>query len=96
MRQRVLWVAVALVACLSGGCGTFAAHCGKDGYTPYGGVRADVDGIRSGIESVIGESSEDAKDRRLAVGFLLLAVFDLPFSAFADTLYLPETLSNRR
>lgn len=94
MAHRAMWVVVALLAPFSVGCGTLAAHCGKDPYSPYGGVSADVGAIQSGIESVIGVSGKDSDDWKLA--FLMLAVFDLPFSALADTFLLPDALSNRR
>ena len=88
MKSRVAVVgALAMLAGLSGGCGTAVNTLWlsdlEGGKRAYGGVRADWEIIR--------ERGEDGK--RESLGAPVAAAIDLPLSLVADTFTLPYVLA---
>ena len=70
------------------GCGTAMNYHFAEP-TPYGGVRTDVKLI-----SNLGTPPETIAEIRQWIGILgIVSIFDLPFSAVADTILLPVTVS---
>ena len=73
---------------LLGGCGTCMSFQNP---APYGGVRLDAEFIANLYPSRVKDLDDDS--RGWAQIFGVIGIFDLPFSAVADTLLLPVTVS---
>ena len=105
MKTQNVWVSLAAVALLNGGCGTVCNNAylthEEGGERVFGGVRNDFDGLRSAAndESGVSIGGEEYVDRESQVGKLLFHMLDLPFTVVGDTLSLPYTIwieSSRR
>jgi uncharacterized protein YceK len=106
MARRAAAVILAMAGVSLGGCGTFAdMMCGPistdKGPPLYGGVQMDLALFKQSGDELVsqGPGKEDQPTsvaKAVLAGYMLLAVADLPFSAIADTVLLPDTLITRQ
>jgi uncharacterized protein YceK len=94
MRRAVL--TLACLAALSGGCMSTFNHvqfpgCPPD-ERPYGGVRFGAEVIGDNATAAARGQVKDLRELTGMTFMTVLCVIDLPFSAVADTLWLPHDL----
>src|SRR4051794_9999270 len=107
MPGRTAMLAVAALTALSGGCGTMinqSAEPGQAFYSdqlpaklPYGGVARDLAAPASGIwqAATAGEDAGVVGRAQMVAAAVFVPPLDLPFSAVADTLFLPFDLAHQ-
>jgi uncharacterized protein YceK len=106
-RKAASAVTAVVLAVLSGGCGTMINQSTDPGQAlysdqlpakmPYGGVVRDLAAPPSGIwqAATAGEDAGIVSRAQMVAAAVFIPPLDLPFSAVADTLFLPFDLAHQ-